>query len=217
MAQRLEAADRAAELAALGGVAAGVVEHAARRSDGLRGREQRPDRRQPADRCAAQRLREHRSVGRPNPSRALVERIEPRLGFGRPTILCEYPVVEAALARPKPDDPRVAERFELYACGVELANAFGELTDPRSSAGASPPRWTRSSASTASATPLDEDFLAALAALPEASGSRSALTGWSCSRPARAASTSDLDAGRGCRGAPNERDAVELHAAATAR
>ncbi len=47
-----------------------------------------------------------------------------------PTILCEYPVSEAALARPKPSDPRVAERFELYACGVELANAFGELTDP---------------------------------------------------------------------------------------
>ncbi len=63
-------------------------------------------------------------------SRALVERIEPRLGLGRATVLCEYPVAEAALARPKPGDPRVAERFELYACGVELANGFGELTDP---------------------------------------------------------------------------------------
>jgi lysyl-tRNA synthetase class 2 len=63
-------------------------------------------------------------------SRVLVERIEPHLGIGRAAILCEYPIAEAALARPKPSDPRVAERFELYACGVELANAFGELTDP---------------------------------------------------------------------------------------
>src|SRR3546814_13236707 len=51
------------------------------------------------------------------------------LGRDRATILCEYPVAEAALARPAAHDPRVAERFELYACGVELANAFGELTD----------------------------------------------------------------------------------------
>ncbi len=63
-------------------------------------------------------------------SRVIVERVEPTLGVGRPTILCEYPISEAALARPSPRDPRVAERFELYACGVELANAFGELTDP---------------------------------------------------------------------------------------
>ena len=63
-------------------------------------------------------------------SRVLVERIEPRLGLGRATILYEYPVSEAALARPTARDPRVAERFELYVCGVELANAFGELTDP---------------------------------------------------------------------------------------
>ncbi len=62
--------------------------------------------------------------------RIMFERIEPRLGMGRPTILCEYPISMAALARAKPGDPRVAERFELYACGVELANAFGELTDP---------------------------------------------------------------------------------------
>jgi lysyl-tRNA synthetase class 2 len=63
-------------------------------------------------------------------SRVMVEKIDPHLGIGRATILCEYPVSEAALARPKPTDPRVAERFELFACGVELANAFGELTDP---------------------------------------------------------------------------------------
>ena len=62
--------------------------------------------------------------------RIMFDKIEHRLGAGRPTILFEYPIGMAALARAKPGDPRVAERFELYACGVELANAFGELTDP---------------------------------------------------------------------------------------
>ena len=63
-------------------------------------------------------------------SRVLVEKVEPNLGQGRMTILDRYPAAEAALARRAPDDPRAAERFELYACGVELANGFGELTDP---------------------------------------------------------------------------------------
>ena len=63
-------------------------------------------------------------------SRVLVEKIEPKLGIGRATILDEYPAVLSALARPSPRDARVAERFELYACGVELANGFGELNDP---------------------------------------------------------------------------------------
>ncbi|HWP25536.1 MAG TPA: EF-P lysine aminoacylase EpmA, partial [Xanthobacteraceae bacterium] len=62
-------------------------------------------------------------------SRVLVERIEPHLGCSAPTILYEYPAPEAALARPA-SDPRVAQRFELYACGIELANGYGELTDP---------------------------------------------------------------------------------------
>ena len=59
----------------------------------------------------------------------LVEHVEPNLGQGRLTVLFEYPAPEAALARTKASDPRVAERFEIYACGVELANGFGELTD----------------------------------------------------------------------------------------
>ncbi|HEU0084811.1 MAG TPA: amino acid--tRNA ligase-related protein, partial [Bradyrhizobium sp.] len=62
-------------------------------------------------------------------SKLLVEHVEPQLGQGRLTVLFEYPAPEAALARAKPSDPRVAERFEIYACGVELANGFGELTD----------------------------------------------------------------------------------------
>ena len=61
--------------------------------------------------------------------RIFLDQIEPKLGVGRPTVLCDYPVAMAALSRPKPNDPRVAERFELYVCGLELANAFGELTD----------------------------------------------------------------------------------------
>ncbi len=56
--------------------------------------------------------------------------IEPRLGRGRPTILYDYPVSMAALSRPKPSDPSIAERFELYVAGIEMANAFSELTDP---------------------------------------------------------------------------------------
>lgn len=103
-------------------------------------------------------------------SRVLVERIEPRLGIGRPTILCEYPVSEAALARPKASDPRVAERFELYACGVELANAFGELTDPAEQRRRFLIEMAEKQRIYGEEYPLDEDFLAALAEMPEASG-----------------------------------------------
>ena len=63
-------------------------------------------------------------------SKILVAKVEPQMGNGRPAVLIEYPRCEAALARASARDPRVAERFELYACGVELANAFGELADP---------------------------------------------------------------------------------------
>lgn len=61
----------------------------------------------------------------------MVEAIEPNLGVGRPTFLVEYPVERGSLARRKGDDPRVVERFELYLAGLELANGFSELTDPR--------------------------------------------------------------------------------------
>lgn len=103
-------------------------------------------------------------------SRVLVTLVEPHLGHGRATILDRYPVPEAALARRAADDPRVAERFELYACGVELANGFGELTDPAEQRR----RFTAEMAEKArvygEAYPLDEDFLAALAHMPPASG-----------------------------------------------
>jgi lysyl-tRNA synthetase class 2 len=103
-------------------------------------------------------------------SKALVEHVEPRLGQGRLTILFEYPAPEAALARVKAGDVRVAERFEVYACGVELANGFGELTD----AAEQRRRFTQAMDEKArrygERYPLDEDFLAAVAQMPQASG-----------------------------------------------
>ncbi len=59
----------------------------------------------------------------------MVTGIEPELGRGHLTFLCDYPADRASLARLRSDDPGVAERWELYICGIELANAFGELTD----------------------------------------------------------------------------------------
>jgi lysyl-tRNA synthetase class 2 len=103
-------------------------------------------------------------------SRVIVEKVEPKLGVGRATILCEYPAAEAALARPKPGDPRVAERFELYACGVELANAFGELTDAGEQRRRFEAEMDEKAQVYGERYPLDEDFLAALAIMPEASG-----------------------------------------------
>jgi len=103
-------------------------------------------------------------------SRVLVERIEPALGRGRVTVLHEYPAVLSALARPKPSDPRVAERFELYACGVELANGFGELSDPVEQRRRLAAEMAEKERIYGERYPLDEDFLAALAAMPPASG-----------------------------------------------
>jgi lysyl-tRNA synthetase class 2 len=103
-------------------------------------------------------------------SRVLVERIEPHLGQGRATILYEYPLAEAALARRSPADPRLAERFELYACGVELANAFGELTDPIEQRRRFESEMTEKERVYGDRYPLDEELLAALAHMPPASG-----------------------------------------------
>lgn len=102
--------------------------------------------------------------------RLLLERVEPQLGRTCPTFLTHWPAAQAALARRDPADPRVAERFELYCCGLELGNAFMELTDAdeqrtrfladrarRRTLGG--PDW-----------PLDEDFLAAIGQMPECAG-----------------------------------------------
>jgi elongation factor P--(R)-beta-lysine ligase len=103
-------------------------------------------------------------------SRVLVEKIEPGLGMGRPTILYEYPAVQSPLARPKESDPRLAERFELYACGVELANGFGELTDAAEQRQRLEGQMTEKERIYGERYPIDEEFLAALAHMPPASG-----------------------------------------------
>ena len=103
-------------------------------------------------------------------SRVLVERIEPNLGIGRATILDEYPLSGAALARPTAHDPRVAERFELYVCGVEMANAFGELTDPAEQRRRFEGEMAEKERVHGERYPLDEDFLSALGDMPPASG-----------------------------------------------
>jgi len=103
-------------------------------------------------------------------SKLLVAKIEPHLGHGRMTALDRYPLHEAALARPAPDDPRVAERFELYACGVELANGFGELTDPEVQRARFIAEMDEKERIYGDRYPIDEEFLAALAIMPEASG-----------------------------------------------
>ncbi|WBU52749.1 EF-P lysine aminoacylase EpmA [Paracoccus sp. SCSIO 75233] len=103
-------------------------------------------------------------------SRVLAERVEPYLGHGAATILDRYPLPEAALARPSGDDPRVAERFELYACGVELANAFGELTDPSEQRRRFQADMAEKARIYGETYPLDEAFLSALPLMPEAAG-----------------------------------------------
>jgi elongation factor P--(R)-beta-lysine ligase len=103
-------------------------------------------------------------------SKVLVEHVEPRLGQGRLTILFEYPAPEAALARVSGADPRVAERFEVYACGVELANGFGELTDAAEQRRRFGLAMDEKARRYGERYPLDEDFLAAVANMPQASG-----------------------------------------------
>ncbi|HEY8575139.1 MAG TPA: EF-P lysine aminoacylase EpmA [Devosia sp.] len=103
-------------------------------------------------------------------SLVLTDRVEPHLGIGRPTVLDRYPAAEAALARRTADDRRVSERFELYACGVELANGFGELTDPAEQRRRFEAEMAEKARIYGERYPLDEDFLAALALMPEASG-----------------------------------------------
>ncbi|HTH16087.1 MAG TPA: EF-P lysine aminoacylase EpmA [Magnetospirillum sp.] len=101
----------------------------------------------------------------------MLDRIEPHLGFGVPVILHSYPVSMAALARPSPADPRVAERFEAYGCGVELCNAFGELTDPAEQRRRFQADMDLKEALYGERYPLDEDFLAALeAGMPASAG-----------------------------------------------
>jgi lysyl-tRNA synthetase class 2 len=94
--------------------------------------------------------------------RIFLDRIEPRLGCGAPTILYDYPLSMGALARRHPDDPRLAERFEVYICGLELANAFGELTDAAEQHARFLADQARKRQFYDQIYPIDEDFLDAL-------------------------------------------------------
>lgn len=103
--------------------------------------------------------------------RIFLEHIEPKLGIGVPTVLTDYPISMAALSRPRPDDSRLAERFEIYVCGLELANAFGELTDPAVQRARFRADQDLKRRLYGNEYPIDEDFLAALDhGLPESAG-----------------------------------------------
>jgi lysyl-tRNA synthetase class 2 len=103
--------------------------------------------------------------------RLLLERAEPQLGRQHPTFLTHWPAAQAALARRDPADPRVAERFELFVCGIELANAFVELTDAEEQRTRFMADRARRHAATGPDWALDEDFLAALAhGMPPSAG-----------------------------------------------
>lgn len=103
--------------------------------------------------------------------RVMGERIEPMLGNGRPTFLCDYPASMAALARRKPDDPRVAERVELYICGIELANGFAELTDADEQERRFAADMALKQKIYGETWPVDDDFIAALRhGMPDCAG-----------------------------------------------
>lgn len=103
-------------------------------------------------------------------AKLLTALIEPKLGNGRATLLTEYPASEAPLARPSTQDARVAERFELYCCGVELANGFGELTDPELQRRRLEAEMDKKEERYGERYPVDDDFIAALSNMPPASG-----------------------------------------------
>lgn len=103
--------------------------------------------------------------------RVMGEKIEPHLGMGTPTVIKDYPAAMASLSRRKPDDPRFAERFEMYVCGVEVCNAFGELTNAAEQRRRFHEEMALKQELYGERYPIDEDFLAALEyGLPESGG-----------------------------------------------
>jgi lysyl-tRNA synthetase class 2 len=103
-------------------------------------------------------------------SRVMVEKIEPHLGLGRATILDEYPTAMSALARPKASNPRVAERFEVFLCGIELANGFGELNDANEQRCRLLRQMAEKERIHHERYPIDEDFIDAVGMMPPACG-----------------------------------------------
>ena len=103
-------------------------------------------------------------------TKVLVAKIDPNLGIAEPTILCEYPLPEGALAQKCQHDKRVVERFELYICGVEIANGFGELTNATEQRARFEDAMIRQKEIYGKAFPIDEDLLEALELMPPTSG-----------------------------------------------
>jgi lysyl-tRNA synthetase class 2 len=103
--------------------------------------------------------------------RTLVETVEPAIErLPHAVFLCDYPATQASLARKKPDDPLLAERFELYVAGVELCNGFGELVDPAEQRARFEHDQAERAARGLPVYPIDERFLEALARMPPSGG-----------------------------------------------
>ena len=100
----------------------------------------------------------------------LVEDVEPQLGKNRPTFLYDYPLELASLARQKPDQTEIAERFELYVSGVELANGFSELTDPEIQRSRFAEEYAKMGCVDTGQQRIPEKFLNSLASIDQAAG-----------------------------------------------
>ena len=100
----------------------------------------------------------------------LVEDVEPQLGKNSPTFLYDYPLKLASLARQKPNQPRIAERFELYVSGVELANGFSELTDPEIQRSRFAEEYAKMDCVDSSQQRMPEKFLDSLVHIDQAAG-----------------------------------------------
>ena len=102
--------------------------------------------------------------------KVMVGEVEPNLGHRRPSILYDYPSSMASLAKLVPGNKELAERFEIYLCGIELANGFSELTDEKEQRVRFERELVRLQHSGIKDRPMPENFLKSLACMPEASG-----------------------------------------------
>lgn len=130
-----------------------------------------PDRDQLANRAVAAGIRvAHDDDWSDIFSRILLERVEPAMSHQTATFLLDYPRTEAALARVDPDDARLARRFELFACGLELANAFEELTDPVEQRARFEADMAAKERLYGERYPIDDGLLEAIAHMPPTAG-----------------------------------------------
>src|SRR5207247_895143 len=101
---------------------------------------------------------------------AWLDRVEPHLATAPPTFVFDWPLPLGALARRRTDDPRVCERFELYAGGLELVNAFGELVDPAEQRARFEAELAERARRGKAVYPMDERLLDALGQMPPTCG-----------------------------------------------